>query len=214
MTKTVQIADFIQDQNEYISTAQEGNLFATVKLSSQLGNSYLDTMEIGKVGGGRLGSRQEQRARALRNELLAQVKTAVVKARWQISDSLGFTAYKSPLRNAVLRKSVTPSKATQPTAKPVPYQEGNAHVQDSVTTLPKKDGSRQEITVGTYTRTITTKSITFRCAHCGNTVTQERYPSRKPMYCTDTCKKEVEKEQTRLRVQRLRASRKKASQIG
>src|SRR5579859_2266292 len=64
-----------------------------------------------------------------------------------------------------------------------------------------------------YSRSITTKSITFVCAHCGQTVTQQRYPSPKPMYCTAVCKKEVEREQTRLRVQNLRA-KKKASHVG
>jgi hypothetical protein len=117
------------------------------------------------------------------------------------------------MQDSVTYPQEEPSKAIIAPADDSPSQR-NEDMQDSVTTLPKKDGSRQEITVGTYTRTITTKSITFRCAHCGNTVTQERYPSRKPMYCTDLCKKEVEKEQTRLRVQRLRASRKQASQAG
>ena len=77
--------------------------------------------------------------------------------------------------------------------------------------IKTRESSKQQITVGSYTRTIQTRQITFKCAYCGARVTQQRYPSPKPMYCTDTCRKEVEKEQTRLRVKRLRAERKKAS---
>ncbi len=59
-----------------------------------------------------------------------------------------------------------------------------------------------------YERTIKAREMTFQCACCRNTTTQERYPSPKPLYCSDICKKQAEKEQTRLRVQRLRERRK------
>jgi len=207
--KTFQLADFTVLSQEYISIAEDENLYAEVKLSGE-NNRYIDFLSIGKVNGGKLGSKQQERARALRDELLQQVTDTVKAAGWSVSNSLGFTSYK---RNGKKQDTVTPilEKAV-PVASIVPVD----------TRLPEraeqrrtgKDGNNKPITVGSYTRTVKAKSITFVCAHCGQTVTQERYPSPKPMYCTSACKKEVEKEQTRRRVQQLRAGRKKPSQVG
>lgn len=58
-----------------------------------------------------------------------------------------------------------------------------------------------------FHRTRTTRAITFRCAWCTTEVTQERYPSPKPRYCSDTCEKEAGREKTRKRVQKFREQR-------
>jgi hypothetical protein len=58
-----------------------------------------------------------------------------------------------------------------------------------------------------FHRTRTTREITFTCAWCTKIVTQERYPSPKPMYCGDTCEQEAQREKTRARVQRFRERR-------
>ena len=52
-----------------------------------------------------------------------------------------------------------------------------------------------------FQRTRTTREMTFTCAWCTQTVTQQRYPSPKPMYCTETCEQEAQREKTRVRVQ-------------
>lgn len=67
----------------------------------------------------------------------------------------------------------------------------------------------REVATGAYSRTIRTRPVTFICAWCQKLVTQQRYPGPKPTYCSDTCKAEATREQTRVRVQRYRAQAKK-----
>jgi Helicase conserved C-terminal domain len=55
-----------------------------------------------------------------------------------------------------------------------------------------------------YERVVEQRQITFTCAQCRKTVTQWRYPSRGPRYCSDECRDEAQREQTRKRVQRYR----------
>lgn len=55
-----------------------------------------------------------------------------------------------------------------------------------------------------YTREIATRSVTFACQWCGRTVTQHRFPGPLPAYCSDTCKADAQREQTRQRVRRYR----------
>jgi len=114
-------------------------------------------------------------------------------------DDNGRRFYRTQTRNANVQESVTP-------VVDVPTHEREE------TIVSQRYNSKQQITVGSYTRTITTKTVTFKCAHCGTTVTQEKYPGPKSMYCTDACKKAVQREQTKLRVHRLRAGKKAGSQ--
>ncbi len=55
-----------------------------------------------------------------------------------------------------------------------------------------------------YTREITTRPIRFICAWCENTITQQRFPGPLPVYCSEDCKKEAQRAQTRERVRRYR----------
>lgn len=281
--KRIEIADFASASQEYVSFVEDDSLYVVIKLVSRSGSNYLANTRIGNLDGRKLGSRQKERANALRTELLQQINDAVKKAGWTVSDSLGFTAYKRG--NAVSQDSVTvsnetalPSNAnpqdsatslemsnvvsqdsvthlqeavTNATIAPIEVgneysqesvtfgeqgerDKGNAVSQDSVTdsqgistsvssvgvgnedsqdsVTDLQQGKQQQITARTYTRTITTKLVTFKCVFCGTTVTQQRYPSPKRMYCSDSCKRETQKKQTKIRVQRLRASR-KANQV-
>ncbi len=56
-----------------------------------------------------------------------------------------------------------------------------------------------------YQRLMSTQQVTFVCAVCGKTVTQQRYPGRAPRYCGDPCEEEGRREKTRARVKNLRA---------
>ena len=56
-----------------------------------------------------------------------------------------------------------------------------------------------------YQRLMSTQQVTFVCAVCGKTVTQQRYPGRAPRYCGDPFEKEGRREKTRARVKNLRA---------
>lgn len=62
-----------------------------------------------------------------------------------------------------------------------------------------------------YERTVEQRLIPFVCEHCHTTVTQWRYPSRGPRYCSDACRNEAHREQTRERVRRYRE--RKAQQV-
>ena len=58
-----------------------------------------------------------------------------------------------------------------------------------------------------YSRIVPMREVTFTCCVCRKTVTQLRYPSRLPRYCSDTCKAEREEQRNEERV------RKRASQL-
>jgi hypothetical protein len=68
--------------------------------------------------------------------------------------------------------------------------------------------------VVTYQRLMQTKPITFICDWCHQEVTQQRYPGPRPRYCSEQCKQEATREQTRARVQRLRAKRRRVGAAG
>ena len=55
-----------------------------------------------------------------------------------------------------------------------------------------------------YTREIATRPVMFTCTWCQDTVTQQRFPGPLPAYCSEGCKKEAQREQTRERVRRYR----------
>jgi hypothetical protein len=56
-----------------------------------------------------------------------------------------------------------------------------------------------------YRRTITTQAVTFTCAQCARTVTQQRFPGPVPRYCGAWCRNQAQRAQTRERVRRHRA---------
>ena len=69
------------------------------------------------------------------------------------------------------------------------------------------DEARAQGAAPAFHRTRRTREMTFTCAWCTRTVTQQRYPSPKLMYCSETCEQEAQREKTRVRVQRLRHHR-------
>lgn len=58
-----------------------------------------------------------------------------------------------------------------------------------------------------YQRMIHTRVVSFVCAGCGQPVTQQRYPSRGPKYCSEACQKVGQRLHTRQRVKKLRDRR-------
>lgn len=64
---------------------------------------------------------------------------------------------------------------------------------------------RSFLPIEDYSRTITTRPLTFTCRWCQRTVTQQRFPGPLPAYCSEECKMEAQREQTRERVRRYRA---------
>jgi hypothetical protein len=56
-----------------------------------------------------------------------------------------------------------------------------------------------------YRRTLTTRLVTFTCARCAQTVTQQRFPGPVPRYCGAWCRSQEQRAQTRERVRQHRA---------
>jgi len=99
---------------------------------------------------------------------------------------------------------------------------GNADVQHGVTQADKQGlgtplspeqrtveifGAHAEIRAydnPVYTRTVTTRPVTFTCAVCARTLTQQRFPGPLPRYCGAGCQASARRALTRARVQRHR----------
>src|ERR671939_93910 len=60
-----------------------------------------------------------------------------------------------------------------------------------------------------YRRTIHRRSVTFTCIGCGKTVTQERFPSPTPSYCSEICRMEARRKTIRESVRRHRATKRR-----
>jgi hypothetical protein len=61
----------------------------------------------------------------------------------------------------------------------------------------------KDLDVGTYTRRIKQREVTFMCGVCGETVTEMRYPGPTPKYCLG-CVAAVRRRQARERKRRQR----------
>jgi len=83
-------------------------------------------------------------------------------------------------------------------------------LQPAVSSIPHSFHSRfwtifeQQIRINSATNSLR-NSWAFTCSICGKTVTQQRFPSHVPKYCSAACKEsqpnqEAMREQTRLRV--------------
>jgi hypothetical protein len=64
----------------------------------------------------------------------------------------------------------------------------------------------QKINVGTYTRTIKERPVTFRCEWCSNEGTEMRLPGPAPRYHTE-CKQEAQNSLAKNRMKRMREAK-------
>ncbi len=70
--------------------------------------------------------------------------------------------------------------------------------------VPLVKGER-ESGVQYRTRLVSTRAITFTCVQCGQEVTEQRFPSHTPLYCSNpACKQEANRVKTRERVAKYR----------
>jgi hypothetical protein len=72
--------------------------------------------------------------------------------------------------------------------------------------LPAEKSSQCNATrVQQQTRVYTSRAITFTCRQCGRIVTEQRFPSHTPLYCSNpACKQEATRKKTRERVAKYR----------
>lgn len=76
----------------------------------------------------------------------------------------------------------------------------------------------KELTVGSYTRTITQRPVPYTCQQCGREDVHMQYPGARRWYC-DSCREVValdkadkDRERAAERMRRLREERRKAQQ--
>jgi hypothetical protein len=194
----------------YEASAVEGDIKAIITIrhyrDPQYPGGYILDERIERLNEsapGRMGKRQEARARALLVQLRVQVQAALSAAgwelRWHTPRGAALWVYTGPLQD---HESVT-------LGQDQPHEQDSVTKQDSVTgkkiVLVKKTSSRAH---EPYTREVRVKLVTFTCARCGEQVTREKYPGRIE-YCAQ-CAPLVKREKTRARVARLRTGQRKA----
>lgn len=72
--------------------------------------------------------------------------------------------------------------------------------------------AKEKNRIPAYTRMLSTRLITFTCKVCGTTVTQERYPSHEPLYCSDACQMQGTRAKKRERERIRRAKEREQKQ--
>lgn len=80
-----------------------------------------------------------------------------------------------------------------------------SHIIEVVGNSEAKGRGRQ----AAYSREVFTRPVTFTCIVCSKTVTQQRYPSHTPLYCSEGCREARQRERTRERVAKHRKEKKK-----
>lgn len=143
---------------------------------------YTDRVEA--TAPGKMGRKQEARAKVLLGVLEARLLEAMQAAGWSIMTH-------TPQGGPVWR--FTP---------PLPVPTVEEHLPRQMVTQQRAHG------LAPYRRTVQMRLVTFTCAWCQQEVTQQRYPG-KPRYCSEPCEKEATRAKTRTRVQRLRAKQQK-----
>lgn len=72
--------------------------------------------------------------------------------------------------------------------------------------------AKEKNAIPAYERTLRTRPVTFTCTTCDKTVTQERYPGRTPLYCSETCQTQGTLAKKRKREQARREQTRKKKQ--
>lgn len=143
---------------------------------------YTDRVEA--TAPGKMGRKQEARAKALLGVLEARLLEALQAAGWSIMTH-------TPHGEPVWRFN-----------PPLPVSTVEEQRPRQVVTQKRAHGLEP------YQRMIQMRLVTFTCAWCQQEVTQQRYPG-KPRYCSEPCEQEATRAKTRTRVQRLRARQQK-----
>lgn len=128
------------------------------------------------------------RARAIFEQRLGVDHPLTRRLRYLAEELLGPT---TPRTSAVFQSTMEPHQVDQP------------REQRTIVVAGKSDTRRHPQRA--YSRTIQTRPVTFVCARCQSTVTQQRFPGPTPRYCSAGCAEAAEAEQNRARVRRHRA---------
>ncbi len=165
--------------------------------------SYERLSKKGSMDPHRLQDTGDRLVAHLRERMLAQMREAgwqvVGKTKegrdiWQHRPSL------TPLQSVLLggapeMEAVVPQ--VSPSMEQAKREEGR---------LPAEKSSQCDATrVQQQTRVYTSRAITFTCRQCGRIVTEQRFPSHTPLYCSNpACKQEATRKKTCERVAKYR----------
>ncbi len=95
------------------------------------------------------------------------------------------------------------------TAKELAQADEAHHLAAIENTIMEANAQELTITVGSHTRTIRERPVTFRCEWCGNMGTEMRLPGPAPRYHAE-CKQEAQNSIAKARVKRMREHRAKS----
>jgi hypothetical protein len=199
--------------HSYTGTWQEAGVIATWELDVvdrdhwQPGHYRSHAYELlgsmRTVSGRPLGPLQEETGRLLLQALKEQMLAAMGDAGWQQIDT---TKDERPIylyRPAPILPIREALAGEEPEAiAPDPQEPRRTRIYE----VYGNDEARQSGSPPAYSRKVPLKPMTFQCAICGQTVTEEHLPGQKPRYCQ---KKACQREAVRLRVAKSREEQKK-----
>lgn len=157
----------------------------------------LDVLSSRASGPGRLGSRQavvgEELEEKLREWLLVELRAA----GWNVSGQVDGKAIWKHVGEWSRETSEPPptpiSVSAQKTTRRVPDLPAKPRVTPVGVRIASPPQQKMILR--------STRPITFVCQWCGQEVTEQRYPSHLPQYCSNSeCKREANKVKTRVRV--------------
>ena len=209
-------------QRELQAQARQGDMLAAIILrpywlesSTYVLEQYWD--RANRAIRRKLTPGQDERGRVLAGLLRERLNAALEAEGWQDAgvnyEGRPLWRYAGPVQREApappagtaakppaSRASVPPARPVETTAPAVPAQPLPAASKRIA--VPRGKQPRTA-----YSRTLTTRQVTFTCQQCGKTVSQQRFPGPSPRYCGDTCKQEATRVGTRARVQRFRESK-------
>jgi hypothetical protein len=159
--------------------------------------SYERLAKQGSMDPSRLADTGDRLIADLREQMLIQMIDSGWRRVGKTRQGRDIWQHRPPGSSPVSR----PSSGVAPEMEAVP-----SRVSEEAAELPALASSISEAgSVQQQTRVYTSRAITFTCVQCGRTVTEQRFPSHRPLYCSNpTCKREATRKKTRERVANYR----------
>ncbi len=176
-----------------------------------LSNAYELTCSYERLA--KKGPQDTERLRARGHHLVEQLRermlAAMHEAGWQV---VGQTKEGREIWQHRPSFSQEPASAAEVSRDQTPATQASGNVMEVLAEAhplgqlsSEAKGDDQAGSVQCQIRVYTTRSITFTCVQCGREVTEQRFPSHTPLYCSNpACKKEGNRLKTRARVAKYR----------
>ncbi len=160
--------------------------------------------------------RLRERGHHLVEQLRERMLVAMHEAGWQVigqtKEGREIWQHRPPLSSSPASAAAASHDLAPATEASDPRMEetGEAQPLDRLLVEEMK-GEDEAGSVQCQIRVYTSRAITFTCVQCGREVTEQRFPSHTPLYCSNpACKKEGNRLKTRARVEKHRRLHPKA----